>query len=42
MRMIAKISAEHEPLMEEVLQIVTGGDVLNVAADLDGLSYFGS
>ena len=41
MRMMAKISAGYEPLIEDVLQVVIGGAVLNVAAEPDGLSHFG-
>ena len=37
MRMMAKISAGYEPLMGNVLQMVIGGAVLNVAAAQKGV-----
>ena len=42
MRTMANISAGFEPLMGDVLQMVIGVAVLNVAAEPDGLLYFGS
>ena len=41
-RMMATISAGYEPLMGDVLQMVMGGAVLNVAAEPEGLSFFWS
>ena len=40
--MMANISAGYEPLMGDVLQMVMGGAVLNVAAEPEGLSFFWS
>ena len=42
MRTMANISAGYELLMGDVLQMVIGGAVLNVAAGPDGLLPFGS
>ena len=42
MRTMANISAGYEPFMGDVLQMVRGGAVVNVAADPDGLFLFAS
>ena len=40
LRMMANITAGYAPLMGDVLQIVMGRAVLNVAAEPEGLSFF--
>ena len=39
-RMMANLCAGYEPLMGDVLQMVMGGALLNVAAEPEGLSFF--
>ena len=41
-RMMANVSAGYEPLIADVLQMVMGGAVLNVAAECEGFSFFWS